>query len=86
MLCKEGIIKRIIEIWAESTKFYTSQRLANLAWLIVEKDWLSNLEILGIRGQVNREEYTQNKPHPNELKNKILKTKSTLNPGPQHQY
>ena len=49
----------MIEFWTESAKFNTSQRLSDQARMIFTKDWLKNLEILKIFGQVNSEEYEQ---------------------------
>ena len=51
------------EIWTESAKFDTIHRLVDQARLILKKGWLSDLEILEICGQVNREEHIQRKPH-----------------------
>ena len=48
----------MIEIWVESAKFNTSLRLADEARLILKKGWFSDLKILKVCGQVNREEYT----------------------------
>ena len=50
------------EIGSESTKFNTSQRLAEQAKLILKKCWFSDLEILEICEQVSREENDQEKP------------------------
>ena len=48
----------MIEIWAESARLNTwSQRLADQARMILKKDCFSDLEILEIHQQVNREEY-----------------------------
>ena len=47
--------KRMMEIWTESAK----QRLANQVRLILKKGLLSDLEILEICGQKNREEHNQ---------------------------
>ena len=48
-----------MEIWIESAKFITGQKLADQARLILKKDWLSDQEILGLCRLVNREEHTQ---------------------------
>ena len=47
------------EICAESIRFNTSQRLADQARMLLKKGWFSNLEILEIYQQVNREKYQQ---------------------------
>ena len=50
----------MIEIWAESARFnITSQKLADQARIILKKGWFSDLEILEIYEQVNREENQQ---------------------------
>ena len=49
----------MIEILTESTKFNTSQRLAEQVRLILKKGRLSELEILELCGYVNCEENTQ---------------------------
>ena len=47
------------EMWREYGKFDTkSKRLVEQTRLILKKGWLSNLEILKIYGQVNRQEHT----------------------------
>ena len=49
--------KRMIEIWTESIKCNSSQRLADQVRLALKKICLSNLEILEICEHVNLEEY-----------------------------
>ena len=50
----------MIEIWAECTWFNTrSQRFADQARKILKKGWFSDLEILEIYQQINREIYQQ---------------------------
>ena len=51
--------KRMMEIWTESTTFNPSQRLVDRARLNLKKNCQSDLDILEIYGQVNREEHTQ---------------------------
>ena len=54
--------KRTIEIWAESARFNTNQKLANQARRILKKCWFSGFEILEICRHVNREKYEQEPP------------------------
>ena len=49
----------MIKKWAESAKFEPNQKLVEQIRLFLKKGWLSELELLEIWGQVNREEYTQ---------------------------
>ena len=49
----------MMKIWIKSSKLNISQRLTNKARLILKKGWWSDLEILEICRQVNREENTQ---------------------------
>ena len=76
----------MMKFWSESAKFNTSQRLVNQARLLLflKNDWLLELEIIEICGQVDRKEHTP-KSSLNEVKHNILKTKSPLNPE-AHQY
>ena len=53
---QRGHRKRMIEIWANSTRFNTSQRHADQARMILKKISFSDLEILELGGKVNREE------------------------------
>ena len=48
-----------MEIWIESAKSNTSQRLTDQTMLILKKNCFFGLEILEICGQVNQEEFTQ---------------------------
>ena len=73
--------KQMMEIWTESGKFNTSQRLADQARLILKKHCLSDLEILKVYGQINHEEHNQREPS----KHKILKTKLPLKSETHHQ-
>ena len=51
----------MVEIWLECASFNrTSQRLADQTRTILKKDCSSDLEILEIYQQINREEYQQN--------------------------
>ena len=52
----------MIEIWVESVKFNTSERLDNQARTSQKNGRFSDLEILEIRGQIYHEEYTQREP------------------------
>ena len=72
------------DIWIESDKSYTCQRLSDLARLILKKDSMSDPEIIEICGKINQEEIHKDSSL-NELKHKILKTKSSLNLE-THQY
>ena len=45
---QRGLKKRMTKIWMESTKFNTSQRLADQTRLILKKSKFSDFEILGI--------------------------------------
>ena len=55
--------KQMIVIWTDSAKSNRkSQKLADQEMLIIKKGRLSDLEILEICGQVNREELTQREP------------------------
>ena len=49
----------MVEIWEESAKFSTGQRLADLAKMIKKKVWFSDVEIQGLYGQITCEDYTQ---------------------------
>ena len=51
--------KWMVEIWTESAKYNTSQRLTDQARLILKKSWLSDLDTLEICGQVNCWEHIQ---------------------------
>ena len=69
----------MIEIWANSVRFSTSQRLADQARMIIRKGWFSNLEILEIYRQTNSEDSltrsetlnTETKKKQNKLPNPI---------------
>ena len=65
----------MIEVWRESTKSNTSQRLAGQTRLILKKRWMSEVDVVEI--MVNRIKQMQREQ--NYLKHNILKTKSLLN-------
>ena len=50
--------ERMVEIWRGYAKFNTSQRFVGQARSILKKGWWSDIEILEICGQVNREKPT----------------------------
>ena len=49
----------MIEIWAESTRFYTSQRFVDQTRMILKESCFFDLKIPQICRQINREEYQQ---------------------------
>ena len=59
---QRGYRKRMKEIWTDSTRFNTSEKLADQKRMILKKGLFSDLEILEICGQINREEYVPDTP------------------------
>ena len=56
----KGYRKRMMDIWEECACFTTtSQILADQSRIIIKKGWFSDLEILEIYQQINRETYQQ---------------------------
>ena len=65
---QKGLGKRMMEIWKESAKF--DIRLADQTRLTLKRVWGSDLEILEVGGQVNRDKYTQGEyPKQTETQN-----------------
>ena len=58
---------RMIEIWVESTRFYTSQRFADKAIMILKKSSFSNFDILEICEPANSEQCEHELPFTHEM-------------------
>ena len=67
----------MIEIWTETARFDTSQRLADQTRKILTKDWFSDIKILEIYQQINWEEYQQDVT----IRTETLNTKSQEPPN-----